>query len=68
MNDKTKSLIKAQLSLRVNKLYCSHDNNEPCAECMKRIMGNVSGITGDVTGIKASADDIRKVLKTGVKA
>jgi len=56
MNDEMKERIKEQLRLNENKLFCSHNEDSVCAECLKNITGNVSGIIGSV-------DEIMEVLK-----
>ena len=44
--------IKNQLSLVEYKLFCSHNKEKACEECLKKIKGDVSGIRGNVSGIK----------------
>ena len=51
-----KELIKKQLKLKNNIIYCEHDKTKPCSKCMKGIYGDVLGISGDVK-------DIIKILK-----
>ena len=58
MNDEMKERIKEQLRLNENKLYCSHNEDSVCAECLKNITGNVSGLTGDVSVIRGDVSGI----------
>lgn len=50
-DDKTRKLIEDQLNLVATKLYCDHNKNEPCAECLEKIHGVISEIYGNISGI-----------------
>ena len=81
MNNEMKMRILQNLSLKKRTLFCKHNPTKPCDECIAKISGNVSGISGnvsgiygnvsniygDVSGISGSTEDIRIILKTGVK-
>jgi len=58
MNEDMKMKIKTQLKLQKNILYCKHDANNICSECLKNLVGDVSGIYGDVSGIRGDVSDI----------
>jgi hypothetical protein len=59
MDDETRKIIMERLSLKGGgRIYCKHDRNKPCAECLSHvsgdltgIRGNLSDISGDLTGI-----------------
>jgi hypothetical protein len=64
--------IRKQLKLRnEGNLYCTHDSEKPCAECMSGITGdvsdiygNVSDISGNVSDIYGDVSDIMEILKS----
>ena len=57
--DEMKERIKKQLNLRKAHLFCKHNSEKACDDCMKNIWGNVSNIKGDVTDIKGNVSGIR---------
>ena len=74
MDEDVKAKIKAQLSLKVNILFCKHSTEKACKDCLSGIegdvsgiRGNVSGIRGDVSGIEGNVSDIIRILKGDVK-
>lgn len=63
-------IIKKQLSLRETKLYCYHNRDAVCKDCLSKITGNVTDIrgnvtdiTGNVSGIIGNVSGIMKILK-----
>jgi len=54
-----KQKIKEQLKLRENKLFCIHNSEDACEDCLKNITGNVSGITGNMSDIRGNVSGIR---------
>ena len=64
IDDETKQLIRNHLHLlREHTSWCVHDRDEVCAKCKVGIIGDLSNIRGDFTDIKATADEINRVLQ-----
>ena len=78
MDKKMQKKIKKQLSLREDKLYCSHNVEKPCDYCRKKLTGDISGLTGNISsgltgdisrltgnisGIEGDTKEIIKMLK-----
>ena len=58
IKDEMKKKITEQLTIKLNKIYCSHNKDKPCNICMSRISGNVSGISGNVSRISGNVSEI----------
>ncbi|MEM3858374.1 MAG: hypothetical protein QW478_03085 [Candidatus Micrarchaeaceae archaeon] len=65
ITQKQKARILKNLSLKRNFMYCKHDSQKPCPECMKRIKetfdiyGNISGIRGNASEIEGDVSNIK---------
>src|SRR3990167_916373 len=59
MKKEMEEMIKEQLAYNGGMLYCLHNSERACEECMKKITGYVSGITGNVSGITGNVSWIR---------
>lgn len=58
MDETLKKKIKKQLKLKEQKLYCRHNIDKPCDECMSKITGNTYYIHGDVSDISGDVSSI----------
>ena len=72
MNKNMKKKIIKQLELATTKgLYCNHDAEKICNNCLGRVTGNISpeltgnisGLFGDITGIERDAEEIVNILR-----
>jgi hypothetical protein len=63
MDKKMVDRINKQLRfVEQGKLFCSHNAESACDDCRKKLTGNISGLTGDLTKIEGKAEDIKKIL------
>ena len=53
MIERMKKKILSQLALMENRLYCGHNIETACAECLKKI-SNYQGLRGNCSGLRGN--------------